>query len=107
MGAVADQGGGKRRAGHPSFLTFCALVLPLRWSITASKESRSPSKTLRSPAASRADTCRNTSGPPPSGVMKPYPRSVLKNFTVPTVIAQSLDLLLAGAPDALARAPMR
>src|SRR3954469_7972534 len=41
------------------------------------------------PAASSALMCRNTSGPPSSGPMKPYPRSALKNFTEPVVIAQS------------------
>jgi hypothetical protein len=30
--------------------------------------------------------CTNTSGPPASGMMKPSPRSALKNFTVPLVI---------------------
>ena len=30
------------------------------------------------------ETCRNTSGPPMSGAMKPKPRSELKNFTAPS-----------------------
>jgi hypothetical protein len=35
------------------------------------------------PAASTSWTCTKTSEPPPSGAIKPYPRSVLKNLTRP------------------------
>src|SRR4051812_47596575 len=45
-----------------------------------------PSFRVRMPAASTAETCTNTSLPPPSGEMKPKPLAELKNFTVPMVI---------------------
>src|SRR5258708_3972981 len=45
-----------------------------------------PSLRVRMPAASTAETCTNTSLPPPSGEMKPKPFAELKNFTVPMVI---------------------
>src|ERR1700710_862786 len=45
-----------------------------------------PSFRVRMPAASTAETCTNTSLPPPSGEMKPKPLAALKNFTVPMVM---------------------
>jgi hypothetical protein len=48
--------------------------------------SRSPSETLRIPAAFKGIRAGTHRGPPPSGLMKPNPRSVLKNFTVPVAI---------------------
>src|SRR2546423_10758417 len=50
-----------------------------------SNDTRWPSARLRSPAASTAVACTNTSLPPPSGEMKPKPFCVLKNFTVPII----------------------
>src|SRR4051812_17219643 len=44
---------------------------------------RCPSVKSFKPACSTAVMCTNTSRPPSSGLMKPYPRSPLKNLTVP------------------------
>src|SRR5262245_25469301 len=52
-----------------------------------------PSTRVRRPDFSIAEMCTNTSLAPPSGVMKPKPLVVLKNFTVP-VCAMGGSLLL-------------
>src|SRR5579872_4670159 len=54
-----------------------------------SNETFWPSVKVRMPAASTAVACTKTSLPPPSGAIKPKPFEVLKNFTVPIVIATS------------------
>src|SRR3954447_13896331 len=46
---------------------------------------RWPSLSAFSPARSTAVMCTNTSRPPSSGLMKPYPRSPLKNLTIPAI----------------------
>src|SRR5262249_34777842 len=46
-----------------------------------------PATSIFMPAASTLWTCTKTSDPPPSGAIKPYPRSVLKNLTRPLGIA--------------------
>jgi len=42
-----------------------------------------PATSIFIPAASTSWTCTKTSEPPPSGAIKPYPRSALKNLTRP------------------------
>src|ERR1700742_3586025 len=69
-----------------------------------SKDTFCPSFRLRIPAASTAVACTNTSLPPPSGEIKPKPLEVLKNFTVPMVIAISLSHRIPHARHARADA---
>src|SRR5262249_53716877 len=52
---------------------------------STSKLMRCPSLSDLRPARSTAVMCTNTSRPPSSGLMKPYPRSLLKNLTVPVI----------------------
>src|SRR3569832_1421204 len=49
------------------------------------------------PAASTAVAWTNTSLPPPSGEINPYPFAVLKNLTVPTAITSPASSLPAEA----------
>src|SRR3981081_2160496 len=51
---------------------------------------RCPSIRSFNPARSTAVMCTNTSRPPSSGLMKPYPRSPLKNLTVPVIAIEQL-----------------
>src|SRR5262249_3257003 len=61
-----------------------------------------PSLSDLRPARSTAVMCTNTSRPPSSGLMKPYPRSLLKNLTVPVI---AIGKLLS--PMLLRRRPPR
>src|ERR1700691_1224709 len=51
---------------------------------------RWPSISDFNPARSTAGMCTNTSRPPSSGLMNPYPRSPLKNLTVPVIAIEQL-----------------
>lgn len=91
-----------------------ALGSPCR-SMTVSKEKRSL-RWGRGRSAARAETCRNTGGPPPSGARKPKPRSSFQRTKVPdlrspvTIRRPSLHpyrnptVFVAGAGQARARA---
>src|SRR4029079_12421912 len=68
---------------------------------STSKLMRWPSFRPFSPACSTAVMCTNTSRPPSSGLIKPYPRSPLKNFTTPVcAIGKLLSPLLRRRPHA-------
>src|SRR5262249_48942605 len=69
---------------------FPAADLPVLLSDTTSKATFWPSRRLRKPDCSTALICTNTSLPPSSGLMKPYPLSGLNHFTVPVVIGAFL-----------------
>src|SRR5262249_16044394 len=89
-------------AGQP-VMTRLTTFGPLPFlSGSTSKERRCPSLNDLSPARSTAVTCTNTSRPPSSGLMKPEPRSALKNLPVP---AMAIGKLLS--PWLLRRRPER
>src|SRR6266581_6746920 len=91
-----------RTADQPLTTRFTALgPLPFL-SGSTSKLMRCPSLSDFKPARSTAVMCTNTSRPPSSGLMKPYPRSLLKNLTVPVV---AIGKLLS--PMLLPRRPPR
>jgi hypothetical protein len=62
---------------------FSALSLPLFGFGTTSKVTLAPSANDVKPAFSTAEIYTNTSLPPPSGRMNPYPFVALNHFTVP------------------------
>src|SRR5262249_26270053 len=89
-------------ADQPLTTRFTALgPLPFL-SGSTSKLMRCPSLSDLRPARSTAVMCTNTSRPPSSGLMKPYPRSLLKNLTVPVI---AIGKLLS--PTLLRRRPPR
>src|SRR5436309_5686341 len=75
-----------QRPSFPAGLTLTAFVFPLLLSVPRSYITRKPSASKGAPGAT-ALTWTNMSGPGSSGMMKPNPRSVLKNFTVPVGIS--------------------
>src|SRR6266704_2198170 len=65
-----------------------------RGSSSTSNSTTWPSWSDCTPVGCRALTCTNTSSPC-SGAIKPYPRSRLNHFTVPTIAVLSLSLAAA------------
>src|SRR3954470_16143939 len=65
---------------------------------STSKLMRWPSFSDFMPARSTAVMCTNTSRPPSSGLMNPYPRSPLKNFTTPPCAIGKLPFPIAPPP---------
>src|SRR6266571_1907396 len=73
-----------------------------RGSSSTSNSTTWPSWSDCTPVGCRALTCTNTSSPC-SGAIKPYPRSRLNHFTVPTIAVLSLSLAAARHPTTDAR----